>query len=131
MELNERLEKMRAMRSQGYNCTQSLIACFPELTGMADEDVIRITNAMGSGVAGMREICGVPNAIAMVVGMQYGTSPDQKVLASKEARALCEQFASLNGERIRCADLKGVQGVRPCNELIAQGIEILHNHYCK
>ncbi len=121
---------MYDLRRQGYNCTQSLILCFPDLTGLDDETAARITSGLGSGVGGLGEICGAANGIALVVGSQYSANPADKAAAAATTRELCSIFASANGGRINCRDLKGKEGIRPCNQLIAQAIEILHNKYC-
>lgn len=131
MTLEERLNLMYDLRRQGYNCTQSLVMCFPDITGLDSDTAARITSAMGSGIGGLGEICGAANGIAFVAGSRFTSDPADKASAAKEARELCTQFADDNGGRIRCRDLKGKEGIRPCNELIARAIEILHNKYCK
>lgn len=127
--LDERISQALDLRRQGYNCVQSVIMVFDDITGLDHEIAAKITSAMGSGVAGTRNICGVANAIALTIGMLHGSDPGSKAAASAEARPLIEKFQQLNDNRIQCRDLKGVQGIRPCNELVAQGVEILHNHF--
>lgn len=121
---------MYELRRQGYNCTQSLILCFPDLTGLDEQTAARLTSGLGSGVGGLGEICGVANGIALVVGSQFTADPVDKAAAAKVTRELCTQFTADTGGRINCRDLKHKEGIRPCNELIALGIEILHNKYC-
>lgn len=127
MTLQERIDKAMELRRQGYNCAQAVIMVFPDMTGLDAETAARITSALGSGVGGQKEMCGVANAMAMCVGMRHGAAPEDKVAAMKDAGELCQVFREGNDGRINCRDLKGQEGIRPCNALIAQAIEILHN----
>lgn len=131
MTLEERKEKALELRRKGYNCAQSVLMAFPDITGLDDASAAKICNALGSGVAATGEICGVPNAMAITIGMTLTDAPEDKVKAMKITKPLIEEFAASNQNRIRCADLKGKEGIRPCNDLILQGIEILHNHFAK
>ncbi|MDE7381053.1 MAG: C-GCAxxG-C-C family protein [Muribaculaceae bacterium] len=128
MTLQQRLEKAADLRSKGYNCAQSVLMVFDDKTGLSPSEAARLCSALGSG-AGCGELCGVPNAMAIAVGYTFSDNPADKVHAMKTARQLIDIFASGNKGRLRCADLKGKEGIRPCNDLIAQGIEILHNHF--
>lgn len=131
MTLQERKDKMLALRKEGYNCAQSLIMCFPDITGFDDDTVARLTAGLGSGVGAMGEICGAANAMALIAGTRFSSSATDKGPAAKEVNALCRIFADTNGGRITCRDLKGKPGIRPCNALIEQAIEILHSRYCQ
>lgn len=126
MTLQERIDKAMELRRQGYNCAQAVIMVFPDLTGLEPELAARITSALGTGVGGQREMCGAANAMALCVGMRHGARPEDKTAAMKDAGSLCERFRTENEGRINCRDLKGQPGIRPCNDLIARAIGILH-----
>lgn len=127
--LPQRKEKALTLRAAGYNCAQSVLMAFGDITGLSDSEAARICNALGSGVAATGEICGVPNAMAITIGLIHTDNPTEKVASAKEARQLIETFAKLNKGRLRCIDLKGKEDIRPCDQLILQGIEILHTHF--
>lgn len=127
MTLEERKAKALELRRQGYNCAQTVIMVFPDVTGLDEATAARIASGLGSGVGATGEICGVANAMAICEGMRHGSEASEKAAAAKAAGCLCRDFAAANGNRIACRDLKGKEGVRPCNELILQGIEIFHN----
>lgn len=129
MELENRLAKMQECRKCGRNCAQAVIMAFPDLTGLSDDMAARITNALGSGVAATQEICGVPNAIAIAIGMTHSSAPAEKAASSKEAHALIDKFASMNQGRLTCKDLKGKNDPKPCDLLIEEGVRILHDHF--
>ncbi|MCM1377831.1 MAG: C-GCAxxG-C-C family protein [Clostridium sp.] len=125
----ERLEKCRALRREGYNCAQSVIMCFDDITGLPKEVAAKISSALGSGVAGCRQICGVANAMAMTIGMTHGEDAASKVAAVKEARPLLDEFSAACHGRFNCCDLKGKEDILPCDDLVALGVGILDCHF--
>lgn len=129
MTKEERIQKAMELRAQGYNCAQSVVLAFPDKTGIDMDTAARCCNALGTGVAASGEICGVANGIAIAVGLTLTSHPSEKVHATKLVRPLLGKFSELNGQRVRCSDLKGKEGVRPCNELIAQGISLLDDFF--
>lgn len=127
--LEQRLERALALRRQGYNCTQAVILVFDDVTGLDNDTVARLTSGLGTGVGGLREICGVVNAMALTQGMLQSPAPEGKAASAKVAGNLGREFANANQGRIRCCDLKGKEGIRPCNDLVLQGVELLHNYF--
>ncbi|MCM1152071.1 MAG: C-GCAxxG-C-C family protein [Muribaculum sp.] len=128
MTLDQRLTYTLSLRRQGYNCAQSVLMAFSDFTGLNPDTAAAVSSALGTGVAASGNICGVPNAIAMVIGTLHGADPAAKVAATAEAKPLIEEFQRLNDNRIQCRDLKGKVGIRPCNDLVLLGVEILHKH---
>lgn len=126
MTLEERLEKAAALRAAGYNCAQATILPFAEETGLDADVLTAATSALGTGVAAQREVCGVANAIAIARGLINAPLKLSKKEASDDAARHIGIFRTSNGA-IRCAELKSLPGCRTCNELVAQGVEILHN----
>lgn len=129
--LEDRTEHARQLRRQGYNCAQSVILCFDDITGLDCHLIASVTSALGTGVAGNGRICGVANAIALTVGATHGSEPSEKITATKEARPLIIEFAEGNDGRLDCRELKAPGNIRPCDELVVQGVEILHRHFAK
>ncbi len=128
MTLQQRIDKAMDLRAKGYNCAQSVIMVFDDKIPMDSSMATRVCAALGSGI-GIGELCGVANAMAIAVGTGFSDAPEDKVPAMKSAKCLLQEFASENKGHLRCADLKGKEGIKPCNELIAQGIKILHDYY--
>lgn len=126
MTLQERIDKAMDLRKQGYNCAQAVAMVFPDLTGLDDDLMAKLTCALGTGVGGQKEICGAANGMAICAGMRHGSAPQDKTAAMQDAGRLITRFRKENGGRVNCRDLKGVEGIRPCNDLIAQAITILH-----
>lgn len=126
MTVEERIDKGVRLHREGYNCAQSVLMAFSDATGVSDENSACIAAALGAGVAS-GEICGVPNAMAIAEGMitADSTSSGKKRVMPK-AKALINEFASPFNGCLTCRDLKGKCG-KPCDELIARGIQILHD----
>lgn len=58
---------------QGYNCAQSVFTAFHEEMGLDEALALKLTTALGGGVAGMREICGAVTGAAMALSMLQGS----------------------------------------------------------
>lgn len=131
MTLKERISKARELRNAGYNCATSVAACFHDITGLDEQTMIRTTNALGSGVAGTKEICGAVVGMAIANGFRFSPEAAAKAQASKSTNDLIKKFADSNDGCLRCSQLKDKQAhggcVRSCNQLVEQCVEILHN----
>lgn len=125
-QLSQRKARVNELRAQGYNCAQSMFMAFDDITGLDQATSARLTAALGSGVGGTREICGVANAIALVEGMTGGDAPADKVSAMARAQKVIARFADANGGCLRCCDLKHPGAPKSCNQLITEGVEMLH-----
>lgn len=131
MTKEERLKKAQQLRDSGYNCATSVLGAFPDLTGLDQDTAARLTSALGAGIAGCGEICGAAVGMAIASGYRFGPAADQKGPSAKAARLLIERFAGDNAGCTRCAELKSRQmpgGVRSCNALVAQCVELLHDN---
>ncbi|MCM1291892.1 MAG: C-GCAxxG-C-C family protein [Prevotella sp.] len=127
MTLDERKDMAMSLRLQGYNCAQSVLLAFADVLPVKRDSLAALSAPLGAGVA-CGEICGVPNAMAIAIGLYLNnSSPKGKIDGMKRVKPLLNIFAEANGD-IRCADLKGVPGKAPCDQLILQGVEILHNN---
>lgn len=127
MTLEERLDKARSLRGQGYNCAQSVCASFPDVMGMPEEDILRLSIGFGGGVGGCGEVCGVLSAMAMLEGMRTQGTPADKRQAYGNTKRLRDTFAGEFGSAV-CRELKAPGKAVPCNDLIYRGIEMYHAH---
>lgn len=139
--------------NSGYNCSQSVLLAFSDLTGLEAETAARLASSFGGGLARMREVCGAVSGGAMVLGLLCGYSDPEDHSAKKEHYALvrdfAERFRSANGSII-CRSLLAGTGAtdggapeqrteeyyrkRPCAELCACAADILdeiftENHF--
>ena len=129
MTLTERKELATELRKKGYNCSQSVLLAFSDITGLTDDMASKISISFGGGVGGQGNICGVVSAMSMVAGFKFDGNPADKKFAYPHISRLCESFTAQNGSII-CSSLKK-EFHKPCDELILNGIEILHNDLTK
>ena len=129
---------------KGYNCSQSVLMAFGDITGFDDDTAARLASSFGGGIGRMREVCGAVSGAAMVLGLVKGYSDPDDLEAKKAHYALVRTFADRFKERngsVICRELlSGVQTStggdpeartteyykkRPCPELVRQAAEIL------
>ena len=125
-QLPQRIARTKDLRAKGYNCSQCVFMVFDDITGLNPATSARLPAALGSGVGGTREIGGVANAMALVEGMTGGDAPADKVEAMARAKKVITRFADANGGCLRCCDLKRPDAPKSCNQLILEGVEMLH-----
>lgn len=128
--LEERKARALELRAEGCSCASAVLMSFDDITNLSDETALTITNGLGSGIAGTREICGSATAMAIVEGFMHPAIPQEKAQVAGNARKLIERFANRNKGYLRCADLKSRQNnneIRSCNDLVLDCVELLHN----
>ena len=129
MTKEQRIEKAKALRSQGYNCAQCVAMSMTDLTGIDENTAARSVAGLGGGVGGQGEICGVIGAFAHVAGMLGDASPKGKHQVYSTVRKLTDDFRQRLGCTL-CRELKGRKPPVACNDLIFEGTGILHDHFC-
>ena len=58
----------------GYNCAQSVVVAFSDLTGLDESFSAKMASSFGGGMGRMREVCGAVSGMLMVAGILYGWS---------------------------------------------------------
>ncbi len=128
--LEERKLRALELRAAGCSCATAVLMSFDDVTGLPEETALSVTNGLGTGIAGTREICGAATAMAIVEGFLHPASPKEKAKVATDARNLIVKFSESNNGYLRCADLKSRQinkEIRPCNDLVLECVELLHN----
>ncbi len=57
---------------QGYNCAQSVVVAFCDLTEMEKSYAARLSSSFGGGMGRMREVCGAVSGMLLAAGLLYG-----------------------------------------------------------
>ena len=128
----------------GYNCAQSVLLAFYDMTGLDDATAAMLASSFGGGLGRMREVCGAVSGAAMVLGLVKGYSDpddrDAKMAHYARVQEFAERFKERNGSIICRELLSGVPTVegkepekrteayykkRPCAELCRSAAEIL------
>lgn len=57
---------------RGYNCAQSVLLAFSDVTGLEDAAALRISSSFGAGMGRLREVCGALTGVFMAAGLILG-----------------------------------------------------------
>lgn len=132
---------------EGYNCCQSLVLAFSDLTDMDEKTLLRLASSFGGGLARKREVCGAVSGMAIIAGILYGydSAETGEIKAQHYGRIqqLAGQFEKEYGSII-CRILLKDENVstspipterteefyrtRPCLNIIGNMAEILENY---
>ena len=98
----------------GYNCAQAVYAAFAPVTGVSEQDALRLASPFGGGFGRMRQVCGAFSGMTLVVGHFFGYSD----LSAPEKDALYPRVQEL-GKRFeaRC-------GTLICKEILGNNVEV-------
>ena len=137
-------QKAEALFYEGYNCAQSVLLAFEDVTGFERETAAKLASSFGGGLGRMREVCGAVSGAAMVLGLAKGYSDPEDFDAKKAHYALIQEFAARFKEQngsIICRELLSGSGAsngftperrtdgyyqkRPCAELCRCAAEIV------
>ena len=105
-----RIEVALARFSDGFSCSQSVLAAFGPELGLDVDAALRVSAAFGGGMGRLGHTCGVVTGALMVLGLRYGATvadPAAKELTYAKARDFVAKFEARHGAT-DCADLLGV-----------------------
>ena len=143
-EIEERVEKAKALFKQGFNCSQAVFAACADLYGITDETLaLRLSSSFGGGIGRMRQTCGAACGMFLLAGLENGSAQIGDAEGKKRNYALvqdlAEQFKQVNGSLI-CSELLGIAPQaqeptpearteayyqkRPCVEMVASAVRI-------
>ncbi|MCF0177025.1 MAG: C_GCAxxG_C_C family protein [Bacteroidales bacterium] len=142
--IDERVALARSLFKQGYNCSQSVVMAFEDITGLAPEVAAKASCGFGAGVGRMREVCGCVSGMAFVSGflrpMKSADDAAGKSANYEFVQSLASQFKAVTGSII-CREMLGLGAgpsapqpaernaayykKRPCEETVALATKIL------
>ena len=96
----DRYEKARDYHKRGFNCCQSVLASFTDLTGMSEQECFDIAGGL----------CGAITGAAMTLGRLTPVDPADPVGSKKRTVALSKELQAKFSEKfgaLRCQDLLG------------------------
>ena len=102
-----RMERSIAYHKQGFNCCQSVVAAFSDLTGLSEQESFNVGGGFGAG-AGTGELCGAISGAVMTLGLLTPVDPADPVGSKKRTVALSKEFQKRFQEKfghLRCCDL--------------------------
>jgi C_GCAxxG_C_C family probable redox protein len=95
---------------EGFSCSQAVVAAFSGSFGLERTIALKISQALGGGLARMGLTCGAVTGALLVIGLKHGrTRPDDDAAKEKTyalAHKLVTQFKARHGT-IVCRELIG------------------------
>lgn len=133
------------MFQKGYNCSQSVVVAFCDVSGMTEEYAARLSSSFGGGMGRMREVCGAVSGMLMVAGLLYGYSTPGDDGSKRHhyqlVQSLAAQFREREGSIVCREILKNppsdpnptprnaeFYAKRPCARLVALAAQILDDY---
>lgn len=133
---------------KGYNCSQSVFAAFAKDYGFDEETALKISASFGGGLGRMREVCGCVSAMAIIAGLETGSTRENDAAGKQQnyevMQHLAEEYKKLSGGSIICRELLGLDGSsspkpsertekyyqkRPCIQLVKDACTIIENEF--
>lgn len=132
----------------GYNCSQSVLLAYSDLTGLDEKTATLIASGFGGGIGRTRNVCGTVIGMIMTASLLNGYSKPKDFESKKETYSMVQElmnrFKEQNGS-IVCAELLGLKPKennspipshrtpeyykkRPCPTLCKISTEILENY---
>jgi len=102
-----RFERANAFHHKGFNCCQSVVAAFSDLTGLSEQESFNMSSGFGGG-AGTGELCGAITGAVMTLGLLTPVDMEDPIGSKKKTVALGKEFQKRFSERfnaLRCHDL--------------------------
>lgn len=103
----DRMERANEYHGRGFNCCQSVVAAFSDLTGLSEQESFNIGGGFGAG-AGTGELCGALSGAIMALGMLTPVDPADPVGSKRRTVAKSKELQKRFLERfghLRCQDL--------------------------
>lgn len=102
-----RCELANNYHKQGYNCCQSVLAAFSDLTGLSEQASFDLGGGFGGG-AGTGELCGALSGAIMVLGILTPVDTADPVGSKKRTVAQSKELQKRFSEKfgaLRCQEL--------------------------
>jgi C_GCAxxG_C_C family probable redox protein len=94
--------------SNGFNCSQAVLASFGQEYGLSEDDCLRLACAFGGGMARRQMTCGAVTGAFMVLGMKFGRAKNDDISKKAEtyekANEFIEEFIKRN-KSVNCREL--------------------------
>ena len=101
--MTERMKKAWEFQNMNFNCAQSVLAAFSDLTGLDDETAKKVAGGLGAGFGSSKaEACGALSGAVLVLGFVMPhvtpTCQDEKDRVYAVAREFRSRFLARFGE---------------------------------
>lgn len=110
---------------QGFNCSQSVFAAFADRYGIDEKMALKLSASFGGGFGRMREVCGCVSGMALIAGLETGSTTEHdaegKAKNYELMQHLAEEYKKVSGGSIICKELLAMNNQK--NSAVAPGSE--------
>ena len=96
------------LNQSGYNCAQSVLCAFSDLTGLEEKTALALAAGLGGGLRSC-EVCGAVSGAVLVLGALYPFDDSSDYHAKQRIAGLAREF---------CTRFRDKYGVLTCRELL-------------
>jgi C_GCAxxG_C_C family probable redox protein len=103
-------EALSAFR-EGFSCSQSIFSVFAAEMGLDRETALKLSQALGGGMAHLGEACGALTGAFLAISLKYGRTRPDDLEARDRTYARMQELAARFKARfgaLRCPDLLGL-----------------------
>ena len=112
----ERCALAHSYHEKGYNCAQSVLAAFGDLTHLSEPEALALAGALGGGFGGShQEACGALTGALMVLGLLYPHTAENDAEAKRRIYGIAKDFQQRFQSRFSCTR---------CGDLLRTRIEV-------
>ena len=105
----QRCKLANEYHQKGFNCAQSVLAAFGDLTHLPEKEALAVSGGFGGGVGGSHaEICGAMSGAVMVLSMLYPHVEEGNAESKRKIYGVTQEFQKRFQARFpctRCGDL--------------------------
>lgn len=89
-----KVEEALSLFKEGFSCSQAVFAAYAKDLGMDYEMALKVSQAFGGGMGGMRGECGAVTGAYMVISLKHGRTKAEDGQARLKTFNLVKEFAS-------------------------------------
>lgn len=88
-----KVDEALALFKEGFSCSQAVFAAYAKDLGMDYEMALKVSQAFGGGMGGMRGECGAVTGAYMVISLLYGRTQADDGAARLKTFRLVKEFS--------------------------------------
>lgn len=100
-----------AVFAQGFSCSQAVFTAFAEELGLEHESALRLSQALGGGMAHLGQTCGAVSGAFLAIALKHGRSRADDLAARDRTYERMRRLAALFEERHGSLSCPGLLGV--------------------
>ena len=94
----------------GYNCSQSVVAAFADISDIPKDDLLKLACSFGGGMGRLGETCGAVTGAYMVIGLKHGQKANDDEDSREHTYKLVQNFETsfkARHQTTHCLELLG------------------------